>query len=126
MSNSKWKRNKVTFETKLDAIKLLDEGKSIIEVAAELGIGAGSVQKVKNRNPNCCLSLKISRLYIFSVVNILFWRWFYTARGNGYHISGPILQEKSLCFARALESIDDFKASNGWLDKWRKRHNAKS
>ena len=113
----------MTFETKLEAIKFLDKGKSIREVAAELEIGAGSVQKVKKQKTellsesNSNKSLKMSRLYISSDVNILLWRWFCTARENRNPISGPILQEKALCFARALGSMDDFKASNDWLDK---------
>ncbi|XP_053406380.1 tigger transposable element-derived protein 6-like [Mercenaria mercenaria] len=39
-------------------------------------------------------------------------------------VSGPIIKEKALHFANELE-ISEFKASNGWLDKWKDRHSIK-
>ena len=37
-------------------------------------------------------------------------------------VSGPLLQEEALEIAKALR-VDDFHASNGWLEKWKKRYN---
>ena len=37
-------------------------------------------------------------------------------------ISGHIIREKALNFAKEL-SITDFKASEEWLDRWKNRHN---
>jgi hypothetical protein len=56
-------------------------------------------------------------------VNTLMWQWFQTARSQGIPVSGPMLQEKALVYAKDLElSDDDFKASNGWLSRFRQRH----
>ena len=42
-------------------------------------------------------------------------------------ISGPILQEKALQIAKALDvSPDEFKASNGWLDRFKTRNGIKA
>lgn len=48
-------------------------------------------------------------------------KWFQQCRANKISISGSILQEKSLIFAKTL-GIANFKSSNGWLEKFRKRH----
>ena len=51
--------------------------------------------------------------------------WFLQERGRGTPISGPILAEKALQFHRRLhgeDSADDLKASQGWLDKFKRRH----
>ena len=51
-----------------------------------------------------------------------------TARPNGHPIVDPaILQSKqALSIAKVFEADHNFKASNGWLEKWKKRHNVKS
>ena len=51
--------------------------------------------------------------------------WFLQERSRGTPISGPILAEKALQFYHWLHgnaSADDFKASQGWLDKFKRRH----
>ena len=48
---------------------------------------------------------------------------FTARRAKGISISGPFLQEKAREIAEELGHLPgEFKASNGWLDKFRKRH----
>jgi hypothetical protein len=47
--------------------------------------------------------------------------WFTQSRQNNIPISGPILKEKSKLFATNL-GITNFQASEGWLEKFKKRH----
>ena len=54
-------------------------------------------------------------------MNELLFRWFKGARENNIPLSGPVLQEKALDFAKYL-NLDEFKASNGWLESWRSRY----
>ena len=44
------------------------------------------------------------------------------ARERNVPIGGYIIREKTLDFAKEL-NITDFKASDGWLDRWKNRHN---
>ena len=55
-------------------------------------------------------------------INELTWRWFQDASARRAEISGPMIQEQARVFAESLE-ITTFKASNGWLDSFFKRHN---
>ena len=51
--------------------------------------------------------------------------WFLQERSRGTPISGPIITEKALQFYRRLHgeaSASDFKASQGWLDRFKRRH----
>lgn len=48
--------------------------------------------------------------------------WFQKARSKNISVTGPMLQEKAIRIAEALEvSGEQFKASNGWLDRFKRR-----
>jgi hypothetical protein len=49
-------------------------------------------------------------------------QWFTVARSRQISISGPLICEKALTVA-ASSGMNDFKASNGWLESFGKRHN---
>ena len=48
--------------------------------------------------------------------------WFKNVRSNNIPVNGIIIKEKGLRLAKSLE-LKDFRASDGWLDKWKQRHN---
>ena len=48
--------------------------------------------------------------------------WFHNTRANNVPVSGVVLKEKALQFAKSLH-LDNFRASDGWLDRWKCRHN---
>ena len=57
----------------------------------------------------------------FEKINNLVWDWFCIVRAKLLPISGPIIQEKALSFARE-RGLSEFKASNGWLCRWKIRY----
>ena len=50
--------------------------------------------------------------------------WYCLARQRLVPVTGPMLQEEALIIARSL-GINDFKASNGWLQRFKDRNNIK-
>lgn len=53
--------------------------------------------------------------------------WFRKARSKNMPITGPMLQEKAMQIAQGLDiSQDEFKASNGWLDRFKSRNGIKA
>lgn len=50
------------------------------------------------------------------------WEWFVSTRSKGLPISGSLVQEQAKNIAEKLGN-SAFKASNGWLDSFKKRHN---
>ncbi|XP_065652673.1 major centromere autoantigen B-like [Hydra vulgaris] len=53
-------------------------------------------------------------------VNKAVLKWFKQMRANNVPISGLLVKEKPLYFAKKL-SFENFQASNGWPDKFRKK-----
>ena len=47
--------------------------------------------------------------------------WFVQMRRQGVPVSGPVLREKALSYAKEMD-IKDFIASNGWFDRWKSRY----
>ena len=51
-------------------------------------------------------------------------RWFVQARERKVPVSGHVLKEKAEKFAAAL-GVEEFHCSNGWIDRFKKRHDLK-
>uniref|UniRef100_H3B248 HTH CENPB-type domain-containing protein n=1 Tax=Latimeria chalumnae TaxID=7897 RepID=H3B248_LATCH len=60
----------------------------------------------------------------FGKLNELVRHWFSQAQVKNIPLLGPIIQEKATAFTAEL-GLNDFKASNGWLDCW-KSHEVKA
>jgi len=55
------------------------------------------------------------------VIDERVYEWFTNARCRNIPVFGPILQTKALQVAANI-GLNDFRASNGWLEAFRKRH----
>lgn len=51
-----------------------------------------------------------------------FYLWFLQKRSEGIPLSGPIVREKAIQFNGKLKGDSSFKASAGWLQKFKSRH----
>jgi predicted DNA-binding protein YlxM (UPF0122 family) len=125
------KRKVLTLQQKVDAIKLLDAGKAAYKIAEEFGVGKTQIQNLRKRKfdilsdyENNVPATSKRRKYTTGneEINELTYEWFKSAIARRINVTGGLLKEKALKFAKDL-NVDSFKASNGWLDSFTKRNN---
>ena len=120
-------------ETNLfDKLKVIDDlhnGMLIRDVAQKYGASIGTVSNWKKRKENFMERalnnepvLKKKLTVSSSMLDERIYNWFAAVRSNNITIFGPIIQEKAKKVAEIL-NLRTFKASNGWLESFRKRHN---
>jgi hypothetical protein len=130
-----FKMSKKTTLTLSDKIKLIElkqhENLSVKELMVKFKCGKTQVyEAIKNKDKlmeqwvSCKNSGKSKRVVSvrFEQVEQDLYRWFINCRSKSLPISGPILQTEATKLAEKL-GISDFKASNGWLDRFKRRHN---
>jgi hypothetical protein len=124
-------RKTLNLDDKVKAINLCDGGKSCRAVAEEMGVGRTQIMNIIKRKSEILDDFKNNmpgsrnrqrRATGNEDINQLCWDWFQEGTGRRINISGPLIQEQTLKFAKDL-GVDQFKASNGWLQSFLKRHN---
>lgn len=65
---------------------------------------------------------RISKTTNNDEINNRMYEWFVSARAKGLPTSGPLIKTEVLMTAKKLGE-NDFKASNGWLESFKYRHN---
>lgn len=124
------KRIVLGLEEKIEVIDLHKNGKSERKLAEQFHCGKTQINTIlknqdaikKDYEENCSRGLKRKRNENFPEINNMVLEWFKCARSKQIPISGPMLKEKALEIAQSLR-IEDFRASNGWLERFKVRHN---
>jgi hypothetical protein len=100
------------------------------DIAEEFGIPANTLSTIlKNKNKllenrdECDFNSKRKKLAscVHGDIDDAMLKWVTTARDKNIPLSGTLIREKAKEFAAAL-GREDFLASVGWLDKFKKRH----
>lgn len=132
MAGLKRKLTVLSIEEKVRILKFLDENTLMKkgEIAAKFGIPANTLSTIiKNRETiernyeNNKKKMKKIRKSTYPEVEECMQKWFVQCRDQGIPISGSILQQKAEDFAKEFGYSSDFKASNGWLENFKKRQN---
>lgn len=104
------------------------------KLAAHFGIGKTQVQGILKRQQEILewrateksdSDPKRRRVKSFSAyedINLAMWQWYQSMKEAGIPVSGVHVREKALEYAK-LFGAKDFKASEGWLCRFRMRHN---
>ena len=125
-------RKCLTLKEKIEVFQLFGTGGiSTRKLADRFGCGKTQIIKaLKNKqkimsewNSNESSSTqKRSNNEKFSNVYQLLWEWYAQARESNIPISRPLLVEESKLIAESLGE-ENFKGTNGWLQKWKRMHN---
>ena len=121
-----------------EKFELIQQSKSLkaTELAALYGCGKTQVYSVlKNKakvidlyesslEKNVSLSTRRQKKSPNGELNELLYEWYQLALSKNVVPDGPTLMEQAKAIAQRLH-IDGFKASNGWLQKWKTSHNLK-
>ena len=127
------KRTVLSLKDRAEIIKLAEAKKlSCVKLQEKYGVGKTQIRSIlKNKeeilmqyeSSNACDGRKrVSQSTKYDSVNRLVWEWFKDASSRQVSLSGPLIKEKAMEFAKSLD-IECFKASNGWLESFKKRHN---
>ena len=122
------KRKSLAVDDKVNALLCVENGEKKTDVAQRLGIPLSTLSTwIKNKEKIMATSdcnnpdRKRQRASNFADVEEALLDWFKQARTNLIPVSGPILLAQAQKFADAF-GHQDFKCSNGWLDRFKNRN----
>ena len=135
MATAKRKRRDLTVSQQVKVIEYKTENPnaSVRAIATKFDCGKTQIYAIlakrqeilddysRNKNALSKRARSSQSMHIDEVMH----QWYRMARIKNIPVTGPMLQEKA---RRASEELgdSDFKASNGWLDRFKRRYNIKS
>ena len=132
MSSCGRKRKVLTLAERVAVLNKIESGKFCRSVAEEIGVGKTQIQNIVKDKDNirkrweagesaACRKYTKVRKTGYEELDKVVWEWFTRARAKNIPVSGRLIQERAMMYAAEL-GLESFAGSNGWLDKWQKRH----
>lgn len=133
-TGNKRKKKILSLEQKLQHIAKFEKGTSVCNLALEYMIGKQTVRDIVKQKSSleafvrdCDSSAgpsqrKTMKHSINQQLDTAVLTWFNQKRAEGILISGPILTEKAKFFHEGMGNQADFKASSGWLRRFKNRY----
>lgn len=122
------KRKVLCVDEKVCLIRAIEKGEKRSDIGRRFGLSPSTIATIwKNKDKILQAELegkssKKIRKPKFEDLDAAMLSWFHNQRQNNVPISGPIVKAKAEKFAEQL-GINNFKASEGWLGKFKLRHN---
>ena len=127
MSAVKRKLKNTKLIQKCQIIRQIEKGMTNKEASEKFGVPKNTISTwMKNKDKlfegleQSSSDAKKMRRFDYEQVDKAVFKWFSLQRSQNFPIDGLILKEKALQFAKSF-NFPTFKASDGWLDKWKKR-----
>lgn len=129
MDNGKRKRKTITIEQKSAMLKAVESGVKKKKVAEDFGVSLSTLSTILSKREAItgavARGVKGDRMKLrapaFEAVEKAVFNWFLEIRASGTPVSGALLQQKARNFA-CIMGHDDFVASDGWLQRFKERH----
>lgn len=121
-------RKRFTFEEKR---KILEDARHMTtnEICRKYDIGERSLRKwkanksqIEDASEDDYLK-NAKKMNLCSELDDELYTWMQFAQAKGTVVTGTILRQQALIMNTRIGAIKDFKASNGWIDRWKKRKN---
>ncbi|XP_046386326.1 jerky protein homolog-like [Ischnura elegans] len=131
---SKRKRKTLSLQQKVELLKKLDRGVSVLKLREEYGVGQSTIYDIKGQREKLLqfVSESDSLAGISKRRNIrgpsnnevdkVVYEWFRQRRSEGVPISGGIIMEKAKYFHKELQITSPCEYTTGWLQKFKQRH----
>ena len=127
---SKRKLNTKSIKDEYSTLKEVEDGKTKSQVAAKYGIPKSTLSTwLKNKDKIFEATKKGSnskrqrlRQGTFANLDQAMFKWLLIFRSRDVALSGLVFKTKAIAFAEKM-NVENFKASDGWLDRWKKRFN---
>jgi len=133
----KRKHMSLSLNDKLCVIEKLDNGASVSSICARYGIAKQTVLDIRKKKDDIrkfvlkfnvekeTSVVKRMRLPLDKSLDDAVYKWFCQLRSSGLAVRGVEIQAATDRLAKQL-NINNFKASLGWLFRFRRRHNIKN
>lgn len=129
----KRKHKTLSLSEKCIILSRLDKGETSSNLAREFNVGKSTMTDLKKNKVKILSYASASesgtdkrqtmRKSDYPLLDDALYEWFLQERSRHTPLSGPILKEKARFFqTKIYPDVKDFKASDGWLDKFKKRH----
>lgn len=130
----KRKHISLSLKDKLCVLEKLEKGASVASICAQYGIAKQTVSDLRKKKDEIrkfvlkfnvekeTSDVKRMRLPLDQSLDDAVYRWFCQLRSSGLAVRGVEIQAAAERLAKNLD-INNFKASSGWLFRFRRRHN---
>lgn len=120
---------------KLEIIKRLKKGETATSIALDYDVGRTTSNDIKRDSDKIenhvskmqstdgdVQTRKTMKAAKYKQLDNAMYQWFIQARSQGIPLSGPIIMAKAVVMNKKLNADPNFKASVGWIDKFKFRH----
>ncbi|XP_062511840.1 tigger transposable element-derived protein 6-like [Corticium candelabrum] len=128
------KRKILALHERIAVLDKTKEGRSCRSIAEDLGVSKTQIQEIVRNKKSIRQQWETGgraerkyskvRKLCYKDLDRVAWEWFTSAQAKNIPISGHMIQEQALMYAEQL-GHSSFSGSNGWLDRWMKRHNVR-